>query len=134
MEKYTNRYGTECYRNVRLNSLFSPKLFHRVPWRYLDRGKRFALFTNLGNLTVLNKLTGFLGYEGQVKDIESSFMDVSRNFWLASGMCDVRESGAKTFGEAIEWIKERANTYVPKNITEPIPGFLRPFEQAKWRG
>ena len=114
MDKYTNRYGNECYRNVNQASHFSPKLFHQVPGYYLDKNKCFAVFTNLGNLTVLDRLTGFLGYEGPVRDIKSGFMDISGNFWLASGDQDVRESGAKTFGEAIEWIKERANTSVPK--------------------
>ena len=113
MKKYTNAFGTELYKDVSLDSPFDSKLFHPV---YGDQGrnKRFMLFTDLGSITVLDRLIGFFSYESQMRDTESGFTDVDGNFWLASGGQDVRESGAKTFGEAIEWIKQRANTSVPK--------------------
>ena len=45
------------------------------------------------------------------------------DFWLASGMQDVRQSGAKTLGEAIDWVKSRANTCRPaptKRESSPV--------------
>lgn len=62
---------------------------------------------NLGSLTVLDRMTGF-GY----RDVETGFRDKDGKFWLASGNYDVRHSGSKTLGDAIEWIKRNANTCV----------------------
>lgn len=109
MEKYINEYGRECYRNVSLDSPFSSNLFHRKHG-HLEEDEGFALYTNLGGITVLDRLTGFGVY---VRDTETGFRDMEGKFWLASGMYDVRESGAETFGDAVKWIKERANTCVP---------------------
>ena len=110
MEKYINESDKEAYRNVELSSLFSSDLFHK-PKRQFEDDESFALHTNLGSLTVVDRLTGFIGY---VRDTESGFRDVDGNFWLASGMLDVRKSECKTIGEAIEWVKTNANTCVPK--------------------
>jgi hypothetical protein len=57
-------------------------------------------------------MTGY-GY-GQ-RDTETGYRDSDGLFWLASGCCDVRESGCKTIGEAIEWVKARANTCNPSD-------------------
>lgn len=111
MQKYTNEYGKECYSGACLESPFSPELFTEV----IDRGcvdgdRQWALHTNLGSLTVLDRMTGFSwGY----RDIETGYRDPSGVFWLASGQCDVRNSGAQTIGQAIEWVKRNANTCNP---------------------
>ena len=109
MEKYVNDHGKECYKGASSESLFNAELFHKTK-HHFEEDESFALHTNLGSLTVLDRMTGFIG---GIRDTESGFRDVEGNFWLASGMQDVRESKAKTIVEAIEWIKCRANTCVP---------------------
>jgi hypothetical protein len=111
MEKYINGAGKECYRSVGRGSPFQGELFHKPEYQF-DTDESFALHTNLGSLTVLDRLTGFIGY---VRDIETGFRDREGNFWLASGGQDVRESGVETIGEAIDWIKARANTCTGNN-------------------
>ncbi len=120
MKKYTNKAGKECYKGVRLNSKFSADLFHRVFRDGYGDDKSWALHTNHGSLTVLDRMTGF-GH----RDVETGFREPhkgNRNkrprFWLASGNRDVRNSGCKTIGEAIDWVKERANSCVPKDVQE----------------
>jgi hypothetical protein len=99
--KYINKYGKECYKNVTKDILMSDLEFHEV--EMLD-DFQFALHTNLGTLTVLDRMTGF-GY----RDVESGFLDEDKFFWLACGNCDVRESGAMTIQEAIDFVKKNAN-------------------------
>lgn len=112
MERYINDSGKECFRGATIDTPFDVGLFHQVLPR-LDEDVQFALFTDIGNITVLDRLTGYSGY---VRDIETGFMDMDGKFWLASGMQDVRKSGAKTLGEAIAWIKSKANTCNPDRI------------------
>lgn len=109
MEKYINEAEKECYRGVTTETPFSVNLFHKPEWQGgSDGDENFALHTNLGSLTVLDRMTGF-GY----RDIETGFRDNDNNFWLASGDMDVRQSECSTIGEAIEWVKKRANNCVP---------------------
>ena len=107
MEKYINQWGKECYRGVEMDSPFSPEIFHMIepPQYNYDRDSQYALFTNLGCITVLDRMTGF-GW----RDVETGYRDPDGAFWLASGNCNVMESGVATVGEAIEWVKKRANT------------------------
>lgn len=58
---------------------------------------------------MIDRMTGF-GW----RDVETGFRDKDGQFWLASGGLDVRYSGYKTIGEAIQWIKDRANTCIPE--------------------
>ena len=109
MEKYINEHGKECFRGVNESSTFLPDLFHKTDFKFED-DESFALHTNLGSLTVVDRMTG---YENGIRDIESGFRSPDGEFWLASGNCDVRESGSATIREAIDWVKERANTCVP---------------------
>lgn len=107
-----NDHGKQCWSEVELDSPFSSDNFHLVAsgldfYNDCDRDIQFAFHTNLGSVTVLNRMTGF-GY----RDIETGFRDIDGSFWLASDNCDVRESGCKTVGEAIEWIRINANTCV----------------------
>jgi len=60
-----------------------------------------------GRITVLDRMTGF-----GVRDIESGYKDKDGKFWLASGNCDVRSNDGFTVAQAIDWIKEQANTCV----------------------
>lgn len=110
MKKYINMFNKECYHGVDQCSPFSGELFHMPKYQYED-DKSYALHTNLGSLTVLDRVTGFIG---SPRDIETGYRDKNGNFWLASGGYDVRKSGCKTMGEAIKWVKDRANTCVPE--------------------
>jgi hypothetical protein len=104
MEKYINDHGKECYRGVVESTPMADLEFYLVPDDFEDN-IQYALHTNLGSLTVLDRLTGF-GW----RDIETGFRGPDGKFWLASGGCDVRDSGASTIGAAIEWVKKHANT------------------------
>ena len=108
MEKYIKN-NKECYKGVSLDSEFSSDLFHAPAYQF-ETDKSLALHTNLGSITVLDRMTGFCG---GIRDTETGFRDMDGNFWLASGNLDVRESDAKTIGEAIAWVKENANTCNP---------------------
>lgn len=108
IEKYTNEHNKECWRGFELNTEFNPDLFHKPEYQF-DANESFALHTNLGTLTVLDRETGFSFIQ---RDVESGFRDADGKFWLASGDQDVRKSGAKTLGEAIKWVKSRANNCV----------------------
>jgi len=103
-EKYINEHGVECYRNVHPETLFKDLEFLEVP-ENLDGNTQFALHTNLGSLTVLDRLTGF---SGGVRDTETGYRDSEKRFWLAEGMSDVRRSGAVTIQDAIDWVKANA--------------------------
>lgn len=107
MELYANEYDKPCYRGVTEHSEFSAELFHKPKYQGIGDDEAFAFHSELGSLTVLNRMTGF-GY----RDIESGYRDHRGEFWLASGHNDVRRSGCKTVGEAIKWVKDRANNCV----------------------
>lgn len=110
MEKFKSERGKEVWLGVKYDSPFHFDMFHKVDMSNDPfNDVQFALHTNLGSLTVLDRETG---YEGGVRDIETGFREIDGGrFWLASGGFDVRfDSGAKTIGEAIEWVKNNSNT------------------------
>lgn len=109
MEKYTNERGKECYRGVDYSTAFSEDLFHAVEMGQNADDYQVAFHSNLGSITVLDRLTGF---SGGIRDIETGYRDMTGNFWLASGMQDVRDASVQTVGEAIAWIKSHANTCI----------------------
>lgn len=97
------------------SSPFSPDLFHSVNMMWADKGdEQAALHMDIGSLTVVDRMTGF-GW----RDIETGFCAPDGRFWLASGGFDVRDSGAATIGEAIEWVKRNANTCIPEPNKQP---------------
>lgn len=103
MGKYINDHGKECYKGVTADTEMSALEFHRVLPSSKD-DVQYALHTNLGTLTVLDRMTG-LGY----RDTETGFRAPDGLFWLASGNYDVRESRLGTISDAIEWVKKHAN-------------------------
>lgn len=105
MQKQTSENGTVRWTGAKADTPFRPEDFSKE--RVIEGDQMFGLTTDIGRLTVLNSMTGF-GW----RDIESGFIDTDGKFWLASGGNDVRKSGATTLGEAIAWIKERANANV----------------------
>lgn len=109
MNKYTNEYDKECYSGVTPDLPFNLLEFHQVDC--FDEGDtQVALHTNLGSLTVVDRMTGF-GW----RDIETGYRAKNGEFWLATGNCDVRESGCETIQEAIDWVKGNANTCIGKD-------------------
>ena len=94
-------------KDLTLDSPFNREMFTEVSKSWTGNDKQIALHSNLGSLTVLDRLTGF-GW----RDVESGYRDPNGEFWLASGNQDVTMSSVKTIGEAIEWVKERANTCI----------------------
>ena len=108
MKSYINEYGKKVFKGATLDTPFNSELFHEVP--AFETDTQVALHTNLGSLTVVDRLTGYAGY---VRDIETGYQCKETGlFWLASGGFDVRKSEAKTLGEAIAWVKEHANSCV----------------------
>jgi len=69
----------------------------------------YAATVPLGRITVLDRMTG---WGNGVRDTESGYRDPGNNFWLASGMFDIREFGDLSIEEGIAKIKEFANTCV----------------------
>lgn len=113
MKPVQTERGIIVFEEATLGTPFNPEQFQIVDMgQYLElENFQWALHTNIGSLTVLDRMTGF---GGGIRDIETGFRDTDGNFWLASGNVDVRESGCNTLGEAIEWVKKRANTCAPK--------------------
>jgi hypothetical protein len=72
----------------------------------MDSDISFALHLQVGSITVLDRMTGF----SFGRDIETGFRDPYGKFWLASGNFDIRTFEDITVREAIEKIKENANT------------------------
>lgn len=56
-----------------------------------------------------------MGYQGSPRDVETGYRDEDDNFWLASGQFDIRTvaNDSTTVKEAIQMIKDNANTCVP---------------------
>jgi hypothetical protein len=110
VEKYINEHGKECYSGVTEYTKFDKSMFHEVimpSWSFAsDHEKDFqwALHTNLGSITVLDRMTGF-GF----RDIETGFRAPDGKFWLASGNFDIRTFSPDTIGNAIDLIKQHAN-------------------------
>lgn len=109
MEKYINEYGKECWRDVTEKTPFSKEYFHKPEYQGLEGDSSYALHTNLGSLTVVNRKTGFIG---SPRDTESGYRDIDGKFWLATGNVDVMESGCKTVGDAIKFVKDNSNTCI----------------------
>lgn len=106
----------KVHENITVDSPFSEELFHEAEMKEqecsYEQEYQWAFHSNLGSLTVLDRRTGF-----RWRDTETGFRDEDGKFWLASGMIDVRKSGCKTVGEAIEWVKKEANNCIPKELS-----------------
>ena len=107
IEKYTNDSGRECYRGVTRDTPFTAGMFHNPDWQP-EGGEQWALHTNLGSLTVVDRVTGF-GW----RDVESGYRNKEGLFWLASGHVNVMYSKAGTVGEAIDYVIAMSNACRP---------------------
>ena len=112
MDLTKNKFNTPYWVNVKESDEFSYCLFHEVKLKKIkdfdDGDYQQAFHSNLGSITVLDRITG-LSFG---RDIETGFIDPEGKFWLASGGVNVIDSGCETIGEAIEWIKKRANNCI----------------------
>ena len=87
MIKTVNEHGKAFWVECTPDSEFSADKFYEVDMSHCEDDQQFALHTNLGSLTVLDRMTGF-GW----RDIETGYRDQDGKFWLASGGFDVRRS------------------------------------------
>lgn len=101
-EKYINESGKECYKNVTKETKLSDLEFHEVFPRY-EEDIEYALHTNVSSFTVLDRVTGF-GW----RDTETEFTNEYGGYWLATGNCDVGNSGSLTIQEAIDFVESHA--------------------------
>jgi hypothetical protein len=67
----------------------------------------YVAHTDLGRITVLDRITG---WGGGLRDIETGYTDKDDRFWLATGMFDIRRFPDLPLDEAVELIKKEANT------------------------
>lgn len=109
MEIHRSDDGRAFYKGVELDTSLELLSFQEI--ESSDNNIQWALHTNLGSLTVLDRQTGY-GYG--VRDTETGYRAPDGKFWLASGMVDVRYSDSKTIGEAIAFVKSHANTCIGK--------------------
>ena len=105
--KHINKFGKEVYEGVEGDTLFISLDFHTPADKFED-DQQLALHTNIGSLTILDRMTGF-----GIRDTETGYRSTEGKFWLASGGCDVRDHNFKTIGDAIVWVKKNANTCRP---------------------
>ncbi len=96
----------QIWCGVKEDTLFDDLSFYQVPDQQCD-DIQYALHTNLGSITVLNRMTGF-GW----RDVETGYRDMNGKFWLAGGAFDVRVAGCLTFMDAVNCVKENANTCI----------------------
>ena len=94
------------HSEVKESDSFTLDLFYDVDMSWSDTDTQVAFHSNLGSITVLDRMTGYIG---GVRDVETGFRDPDGKFWLASGNFDIRREGCITVGEAIECIKRNAN-------------------------
>jgi hypothetical protein len=95
------------------STYFDPALFEPVQNQF-GTDRQWALHTDIGSLTVLDRMTGF-GF----RVTETGFRSPDGGWWLASGNHDVRFSGAKTLGQAIDWVKNNCQgQHVPARTGE----------------
>ena len=110
MEKFINEHYNEVWRGVTEYSKFDASMFHEVEMLKdpfvspYEQDRQWALHTNLGSVTVINRMTGF-GY----MDTETGYRNTEGKFWLATGNFDIREFSPSTIGEAILLIKQYSN-------------------------
>ena len=71
----------------------------------LHGNRQWAHHAEWGSLTVLDRMTGS-GY----RDIETGYRNTDGVMWIASGNIDIRTHVNKSVREAIQFVKDNANT------------------------
>ena len=106
MELTVNRYGKPFWIGVNQEDLIFEVNFHKVDLSLKSDDFQVAFHCSLGSITILDRMTG---YGSGLRDVETGFRDVDGNFWLASGMFDIRKHLPMKFSEAVALIKKNAN-------------------------
>jgi hypothetical protein len=106
MEKIIKESGKPHYIGCLPSDAFSNELFYEVDMRHSESDIQFAFHSDLGSITVLDRLTG---YGMGMRDIETGYRAMDGKFWLASGGFDIREKNCATIQDAIDCIKANAN-------------------------
>lgn len=106
MEKTINEYGKEVWQGATGCEDFNADLFYEVDVSWSESDSQVAFHSNLGSITVLDRVTG---YGGGMRDTETGYRDPDGKFWLASGCFDIRNKNCKTIANAIDCIKQNAN-------------------------
>ncbi len=102
IERYKDPRGVNRYKGVKPSTPFDSLDFVKLKDQPPSLAQ-WALHTNIGTLTVVDRMAGFGWWEP-----ESGYRDMDKNFYLAMGGFDVRVCGAKTMQDAIDWVKDRA--------------------------
>ena len=106
MEKTINEFGKEVWSGISCSDKVTKDMFHEIIRN--DGGDvTQALHTNLGSITILDRMTGY-GY----REVETGYRDKEGKFWLASGNFDIMTYGFNNIGDMISAIKSNANTCV----------------------
>ena len=82
-------------------------VFTEIDMKFSPDDSQYAHHGEFGSITVLDRMTGF-GY----RDIETGFRDKYGKMWIASGNFCIRNFPDLTIDEAIQKIKDNANTCV----------------------
>lgn len=114
--------GKSLYSGVTLDTPMSSLIFHQVDMSWNESNDiQLALHTNLGSLTVLDRLTGYYSYSGRIRDTETGYREPDGTFWLASGGVNLLEElEGKTWIDAVDFVKVRSNTCMPPERREWI--------------
>ena len=92
MTALTQKLADLVFKDVPMYEPGDSQQAHHAPW---------------GSITVVHRMTGF-GW----RDVETGFCDPDGVFWLATGNFDIRNFPDLSISEAIELIKESANTCI----------------------
>lgn len=57
MEKYINEHNREVFKGVELDSQFDSEMFHLVTSHVFECDVQYACHTNIGSITVLDRMT-----------------------------------------------------------------------------
>lgn len=88
--------------------------FYRDDRKSIDGDEMFFTYYAGFRITVLNRMTGF-GYRDTETGLKDYRLNPKNDFWLASESFDIRNFSELDVEDAIQKIKENANTVVPKN-------------------
>ena len=72
---------------------------------HLEGNSQLAHHGEFGSITILDRMTGY-GY----RDVETGFRSKDNKMWIASGNFCIRDFPDLTIDEAIQKIKDNANT------------------------
>ncbi len=101
MADLTQKIKDLTFKEVPMGDLDASQYAHHAPW---------------GSITVLDRMIDF-----DWRDVETGFRDPDGLFWLASGDFDITEFPDLSISEAIELIKDSANTCNPEKRTSTWP-------------